>query len=66
MVSLETDLDGAAFESKYETVRKLLKGIEDLHTYVRRNQAFIPNYGERYRNEKGSLPALSNQRSIRS
>src|SRR6516162_6312260 len=29
---------------------KLLKGVEDLHTYVERNQEFVPNYGERYRN----------------
>lgn len=27
-----------------------MKYIEELHTYVKRNQAFIPNYGERYRN----------------
>jgi hypothetical protein len=27
-----------------------LKGIEELHTYVERNQEFVPNYGERYRN----------------
>ena len=27
----------------------MLKGIEELHTYVQRNQKFIPNYGERYR-----------------
>ena len=47
---LEMDLDGAAFEPKDETARKLLKGIEELHTYVQRNQGFIPNYGERYRN----------------
>lgn len=47
---LEMDLDAAAFDSKNETVRKLLKGIEELHTYVDRNQKFIPNYGERYRN----------------
>ena len=26
-----------------------MKGVEDLHTYVERNQ-FVPNYGERYRN----------------
>ena len=44
------DLEGATFETKDETARKLLKGIEELHTYVERNQAFIPNYGERYRN----------------
>ena len=47
---LEMDLDGATFENKYETARKLLQDIEELHTYVERNQAFIPNYGERYRN----------------
>ena len=47
---LEMDVEGAAFETKDETARKLLKGIEELHTYVERNQAFIPNYGERYRN----------------
>jgi hypothetical protein len=27
-----------------------LKGIEELHTYVERNQEFVSNYGERYRN----------------
>ena len=46
---LEMDLDAAAFDSKNQTLRKLLKGVEDLHTYVERNQTFIPNYGERYR-----------------
>ena len=43
--SLEMDLDAAAFESKDENARKLLKGVEDLHTYVERNQEFVPNYG---------------------
>jgi hypothetical protein len=43
------DLD-AAFDGKNETLWKLLKGVEELHTYVERNQKFIPNYGERYRN----------------
>jgi len=37
--SLEMDLDAAAFESKDENSQKLLKGVEDLHTYVERNQA---------------------------
>ncbi len=36
---LEMDLEAAA-----------LKGVEELHTYVERNQKFVPNYGERYRN----------------
>ena len=44
------EMDGATFEANRETARKLLKGIEELHTYVERNQEFIPNYGERYRN----------------
>jgi hypothetical protein len=47
---LEMDLEAAAFEAKDGHAQKLLKGVEDLHTYVERNQAFIPNYGERYRN----------------
>ena len=48
--SLEMDLDAAVFESKDENARKVLKGVEDLHTYVERNREFVPNYGERYRN----------------
>ena len=44
------DLDAAAFENKNEIAKKLLKGVEDLHTYVERNREFVPNYGERYRN----------------
>jgi hypothetical protein len=47
---LEMDLDAAAFESKDESTRKLLEGVEELHTYIERNQSFLPNYGERYRN----------------
>ena len=47
---LEMDLDAAAFETENEHAQKLLKGVEELHTYVERNQAFVPNYGERYRN----------------
>jgi hypothetical protein len=46
---LQMDAESAAFETKDETARKLLKQIEELHTYVERNQAFIPDYGERYR-----------------
>jgi hypothetical protein len=43
------DVESAAFETKDETARKPLKQIEELHTYVERHPAFIPNYGERYR-----------------
>ena len=48
--SLEMDLEAAANESQDDHTRKLLKGVEELHTYVERNQQFLPNYGERYRN----------------
>ena len=34
---------GVAGETKDETARKVLKGIEELHTYVERNPALIPN-----------------------
>ena len=47
---LEMDLDAATFDTKSEAARKLLKGVEELRTYVERNRQFIPNYGERYRN----------------
>jgi hypothetical protein len=47
--SLEMVLDAAAFESKNENSRKLLKRVEELHIYVERNQEFVPNYMERYR-----------------
>ena len=46
----EIDLEAAAYESKDDNTRKLRKGVEELHTYVERNQQFLPNYGERYRN----------------
>ena len=44
--------NAAAFESKNEHSQKLLKGVGELHTYVKRNKEFVPNYGERYRNEE--------------
>jgi hypothetical protein len=47
--SLEMDLEAAAYESKDNNTCKLRKGVEELHTYVERNQQFLPNYGERYR-----------------
>jgi hypothetical protein len=43
------DLESAVFDSQDKNTQKLLNGVEDLHTYVERNQEFIPNYGERYR-----------------
>ena len=60
---LEMDLEAAAFESKNENTGKLLKGVEELHTYVERNQKFVPNYGGSViATEKRSLPVLSIRR----
>jgi len=47
--ALEMDLDAAVEENKDATTRKLLRAVEEFHTYIANNQAFIPNYGERYR-----------------
>jgi hypothetical protein len=46
--SVEMDLDVAAATGD-GTARKLFKAVEEFHTYIDRNRAFIPNYGERYR-----------------
>jgi hypothetical protein len=47
--SVEMDLDAAVATSGHGTARKLLKAVEEFHTYIANNQGFIPNYGERYR-----------------
>lgn len=47
--SVEIDLDAAVATSGHATARKLLKAVEEFHTYIANNQGFIPNYGERYR-----------------
>jgi hypothetical protein len=39
--------------------------LENLHTYVERNQAFVANYGERFRKGKRSLRGSSRRRSIK-
>ena len=49
IAGLEMDLDGAVATTGDATARKLLKAIEEVHTYIERNRMFIPNYGERYR-----------------
>jgi hypothetical protein len=45
--SVEIDLDMAAATGD-GTARKLFKAMEEFHTYIDRNRAFIPNDGERY------------------
>jgi hypothetical protein len=46
---IEMDLDLGAFESKDASAGKLLKAVDELHTYIDNNREFIPNYGERFR-----------------
>ena len=49
IAALAMDLDVAVATTGDATARKLLKAVEEFHTYIERNRAFIPNYGERYR-----------------
>ena len=49
IADLVMDLDVAAATTSDGTARKLLKTVEEFHTYIDRNRAFIPNYGERDR-----------------
>ncbi len=44
---LECDLDSGAGQTVRQT--KLLKAVSEFHHYIEANQAFIPNYGDRYR-----------------
>jgi hypothetical protein len=41
--------DAAVEENKDATIGKLLRVVEEFHMYFANNQAFIPNYVERYR-----------------
>ena len=47
--SVAGDLEVAVATSGDGTARKLLKAVEEFHTYIKNNAGFIPNYGERYR-----------------
>ena len=48
--TLEMDLDATIDdENKDATTHKLLRAVEEFYTYIANNQAFIPNYGKRYR-----------------
>jgi hypothetical protein len=46
--TVEGDLEVAVVTSGDGTARKLLKVVEEFHTYITNNASFIPNYGERY------------------
>jgi hypothetical protein len=49
IAAIAMGLDVAVATTGDATVRKLLKAVEEFHTYIEQNRAFIPNYGERYR-----------------
>ena len=49
---VEMDLDAAVANNSHDAARKLLKAVEEFHTYIEDNQGFIPNYGERYRHSE--------------
>ena len=49
IAALAMDLDVAVATTGDATAHKLLKVVEEFHTHIERNRAFIPNYGERYR-----------------
>ena len=49
LTSMLFDLDMAACERDTDKIGKLLKAVQDFYTFIDRNRAFIPNYGERYR-----------------
>jgi len=46
--SVEVDLDAAVVDIRDSTARKLLKAVEEFHTYIDNNAGFIRNDGERY------------------
>ena len=47
--AIAMDLETAVPESSDEVARKLLKTVEEFHTYIQNNEPSIPNYGERFR-----------------
>ncbi|OTE95853.1 hypothetical protein BCS42_14620 [Crenothrix sp. D3] len=47
--TLEMELETANEQGNDSVTRKLLRAVEEFHTYITNNQAFITNYGERYR-----------------
>jgi hypothetical protein len=47
---LDDDLD--MLEENPANKKKMLKAVHELRTYIEANQAFIPNYSDRYRHEE--------------
>jgi hypothetical protein len=50
LTTIHLDLELASWERDDGKIGKLCKAVQEFHTFIDRNQAFIPNYGERYRN----------------
>ncbi len=51
LTTIHLDLELASWErDDHGKIGKLCKTVQEFHTFIDRNQAFIPNYGERYRN----------------
>jgi hypothetical protein len=48
--SVESHLEDEELTSGNVTATKLYKAVSEFTTYIKNNQEFIPNYGERYRN----------------
>jgi hypothetical protein len=42
--SVEMDLDAAIANDGHATARKLLKAVEEFHTYIANNKSFIPEW----------------------
>ena len=45
---MEGDIENV--EEPTDAIQKLQKGVYELQTYIENNRAYIPNFGERYRN----------------
>jgi hypothetical protein len=50
LTTIHLDLELASWERDDGKIGKLCKAVQEFHTFIDCNQAFIPNYGERYRN----------------
>jgi hypothetical protein len=63
--SVAMDLEVAVATSQDGTARKLLKTVEEFHTFIANNASFIPNYGEHYhqgeRISTGFVESMVNQ-----
>jgi hypothetical protein len=46
----DLEMDLSPFESHYPEIKKLFVKLEEFSGYIRNNQNFIVNYGDRYRN----------------